>query len=122
MLNRNGNLIDLLFQMIAFLLISIGSTVGALYAGFDLFMEEHFFSPSALLIAIGIILLLVSIFGCVGAIKESVCLVKLVSKLLIMTKIFVFLFNLSYILVRFLSGFDINIGNISCYCRLCNEE
>lgn len=69
--------------MIAFLLISIGSTVGALYSGFDIFMEDHFFSPSALLIAIGIIILFVSVFGCIGAIKESVCLVKLVRNYII---------------------------------------
>lgn len=76
--------------MIGFLLISVGSTVGAIYGEFDIFMESHFFRPSALLVAIGVIIFFVSLFGCLGAVKESVFLVNIVSKLNLFLK---FCFN-----------------------------
>lgn len=66
--------------MIGFLLISIGTSIKAIYEDFDVFMENHYFSPAALLIAIGIIIFIVAFFGCFGAIRESTCMVNLVRK------------------------------------------
>lgn len=66
--------------MIGVLLISIGTTIRAIYTAFEVFMESHYFSPAALLIAIGIIIFFVALFGCVGAIRGSVCLINLVKQ------------------------------------------
>jgi len=47
-------------------------------------MEDHFFSPAALLVAIGIIIFFVSLIGCVGAVKGSTCLVNIYGLFLIL--------------------------------------
>lgn len=65
--------------MVGILLISFGSTIKSIYTDFELFMEDHYFSPATLVIAIGIIIMLIAAFGCVAAIKESTCLVNMVS-------------------------------------------
>ncbi|XP_060529656.1 CD63 antigen-like isoform X2 [Cylas formicarius] len=39
-------------------------------------MESQYYSPSILAIVIGFIILVIALFGCVGAIKESTCLVN----------------------------------------------
>ncbi|KAF5272066.1 hypothetical protein FQA39_LY01149 [Lamprigera yunnana] len=70
------------FQMVGFLLISIGTTISSIYADFELFMEAHHFKPAQLVVAIGIIIFFVSLFGCIGAVKESTCLVNLFGFLL----------------------------------------
>lgn len=64
--------------MVGILLISIGSTIKSIYHDFELFMEDHYFSPAALIIAVGAIILLIAVFGCMAAIKESVCMVNMV--------------------------------------------
>lgn len=43
-------------------------------------MESHYFSPAALLVAIGIIIFFVATFGCVGAMKGSTCIINIVRK------------------------------------------
>ncbi|RZC41560.1 CD63 antigen [Asbolus verrucosus] len=68
---------NFMFVMIGFLLISIGSTIKAIYGDFETFMEAHYFSPATLAVAIGVIIFFVALFGCVGAIKESTCLINL---------------------------------------------
>ncbi|XP_044269068.1 CD63 antigen [Tribolium madens] len=68
---------NFMFVMIGFLLISIGSTIKAIYGDFEQFMEVHYFSPSVLAIAIGVVIFFVALFGCVGAVKESTCLINL---------------------------------------------
>lgn len=65
--------------MVGFLLISIGSTINAIYYDFELFMETHHFKPAQLMIAVGVIIFFVAMFGCIGAIKESTMLVNVVS-------------------------------------------
>ncbi|XP_019881817.1 CD63 antigen-like [Aethina tumida] len=67
---------NFMFVMIGFLLISIGTTIEAIYRDFEVFMESHFFSPAALCVAIGVIIFFVALFGCLGALKESTCLVN----------------------------------------------
>jgi len=73
-----------MFVLIGFLLISIGTTITFLYNDFSFFMEDHFFSPAALLVAIGIIIFFVSLIGCVGAVKGSTCLVNIYGLFLIL--------------------------------------
>jgi len=73
---------NFMFSMIGFLLISVGTTIIAIYNDFEIFMEDHFFSPAALLIAIGVLIFLVSIFGCVGAARKSTCLINIFGLLL----------------------------------------
>lgn len=64
--------------MVGVLLISFGSIIKSIYHDFELFMEDHYFSPATLVIAIGIIVMLIAVFGCVAALKESTCLVNMV--------------------------------------------
>ncbi|KAK4876411.1 hypothetical protein RN001_012833 [Aquatica leii] len=68
---------NFMFVMVGFLLISIGTTISTIYSDFELFMEAHHFKPAQLIVAIGIIIFLVSMFGCIGAIRESTFLVNL---------------------------------------------
>lgn len=65
--------------MIGFLLMSIGATISAIYTDFGMFMEEHHFKASALLVTIGVVIFLVAFFGCVGAVRESTMLINIVS-------------------------------------------
>ena len=62
------------------MIISIGMTIKAIYSDFELFIDDHFMSPPTLMVAIGILLLFVSSFGCVGAIKESTMLINVVCR------------------------------------------
>ncbi|GJQ71401.1 hypothetical protein Trydic_g11128 [Trypoxylus dichotomus] len=75
---------NFMFVMIGFLLISIGTTITFIYNDFELFIADHYFSPSALLVAVGVIIFFVSLFGCVGAIKGSTCLVNIYGVFLIL--------------------------------------
>lgn len=67
-------------QLTAILLIMVGTTIQAIFGDFSLFIDTHFSSPPALLIAIGFILIAVATLGTYGAVKESVMLINLVSK------------------------------------------
>ncbi|KAJ8985275.1 hypothetical protein NQ317_007062 [Molorchus minor] len=73
---------NFMFVLVGFLLISIGTTIKAIYSDFEEFMVDHYYSASNLAIAIGIIIFFVAFFGCIGAIKESVCLVNMYALLL----------------------------------------
>ncbi|KAJ8917686.1 hypothetical protein NQ315_005133 [Exocentrus adspersus] len=74
---------NFMFVLVGFLLISIGTTIKAIYGDFEIFMEDHYYSASNLAIAIGVIIFFVALFGCVGAVKESVCLVNMYAFLLL---------------------------------------
>lgn len=63
------------------MIISIGMTIQTIYSDFEIFIDNHFMSPPALMVAIGILLLFVSSFGCIGAIRESTMLINVVSGL-----------------------------------------
>lgn len=58
----------------------VGSTIQAIFGDFRQFVDDHFLSPPALLIAIGFILIFVATLGAYGAIKESVMLINMVSR------------------------------------------
>jgi len=70
-------IISLMFMITAVLLILVGTTVQMIFGDFNDFIDNHFYSPPTLLIAVGGIMLAVSVFGCLGAIKKSVMLVNI---------------------------------------------
>ncbi|GBP26160.1 CD63 antigen [Eumeta japonica] len=59
------------------LIVSVATTVRAIYFEMSFFLESSFFSPATLIVVIGVIMFFVSAIGCVGAIKESTCLINL---------------------------------------------
>lgn len=73
------SIFPLFFQITAILLVMVGSTIQAIFGDFRQFVDDHFLSPPALLIAIGFILLFVATLGAYGAARESVMLINLVS-------------------------------------------
>lgn len=56
----------------------MGGTIQAIFGDFRQFVYDRYLSPPNLLISIGILLLIVAIFGAYGAIRESVMLINLV--------------------------------------------
>lgn len=66
---------NLLFVLTGIVLIIIGTTTNTVYN--ELVLGSHNFSPATLLVVIGFILFGVSIFGVIGALKESVCIINL---------------------------------------------
>lgn len=75
-------IISFMFGLTAFLLLAVGSTISTIFDDFDIFMDDHFFTPANLMIFISICLMLVAITGCIGAIKESTMLVNIFGALL----------------------------------------
>uniref|UniRef100_A0A1L8DJK5 Tetraspanin n=2 Tax=Nyssomyia neivai TaxID=330878 RepID=A0A1L8DJK5_9DIPT len=74
--------INFMFVLTSVLLITVGLTIKTIFTEFDTFVDDHFMSPPTLLVAIGFILLAVSIFGCVGAVKESTMMINIYGVLL----------------------------------------
>lgn len=68
-----------LLQMVALLLISIGTVIKAMYEDFEYFLESSYYSPSNLLIFCGFVIFFIAFFGCWGAMRESTLLVNIVS-------------------------------------------
>ncbi|CAH1101342.1 unnamed protein product [Psylliodes chrysocephalus] len=68
---------NFMFMLVGFLLISIGYTIKAIYTDFDAFLTNHTFKASDLAIGVGVVILIVALFGCVGAVRQSVFLVNL---------------------------------------------
>ncbi|KAH8266404.1 hypothetical protein KR026_001522 [Drosophila bipectinata] len=70
-------IVSFMFALTAVLLIMVGTTIQAIFGDFSLFIDGHFSSPPALLIAIGFILIAVATLGGYGAVKESVMVINL---------------------------------------------
>lgn len=70
-------IINIMFMITAILLMLVGTTIQAIFTDFSRFIDNYFYSTPALLIAVGCIMLLVSTFGCVGAMKESTMLINI---------------------------------------------
>lgn len=70
-------IVSFMFALTAILLIMVGTTIQTIFGDFSLFIDGHFSSPPALLIAIGFILIAVATLGAYGAVKESVMLINL---------------------------------------------
>lgn len=105
---------SLLFVITGILIIGLGTTIQAIYNHFDTFLEDRFFSPANLLIAIGCIIFVVAFFGCCGAARESTCMIMIFAVLLAI----VFLLELSaglagYVLKDGLKEYLVSRVNIS---------
>jgi CD63 antigen len=59
--------------------LSIGAVIQGYYKNYSYFLDDRFFSAPALLIAVGAIVLIISFFGCCGAVKENHCMIFAVS-------------------------------------------
>ncbi|KAF5307887.1 hypothetical protein FQR65_LT06454 [Abscondita terminalis] len=63
--------------IIGVLLILMGDSIVEIYNDLDIFIESHYFSPALFSISIGSIILLVSLFGCIGALMRSTMAVNI---------------------------------------------
>ncbi|XP_050345162.1 CD63 antigen-like [Nymphalis io] len=71
-----------IFVLTSALIISVGTTIYAIYYDVSFFLDTQLFSPATFIIVIGVIMLFVSLFGCIGALKESTCLVNIFAVIL----------------------------------------
>ncbi|XP_011306308.1 CD63 antigen [Fopius arisanus] len=67
--------VNSLFVLTGVMIISVGTTIYALYDDFKDFLDPTYFSPATLLIVVGALVFLIAFFGCCGAVKESTCMV-----------------------------------------------
>lgn len=74
--------INFMFLLTAILLVTVGTAIGTIFGDFENFIDSHFFSPAHLLVAIGFIMMFVSIFGCIGAVRESTAMINIYGVLL----------------------------------------
>lgn len=74
--------INFMFLLTAILIVTVGTAIGTIFGDFEYFIDSHFFSPAHLLVAIGFIMMVVSIFGCIGAVKESTAMINIYGVLL----------------------------------------
>lgn len=61
------------------MIISIGTTIYAVYEDFQHFLDQSYFSPASVLMVLGGLIFVIAFFGCYGAIKESTCMVLVVN-------------------------------------------
>ncbi|XP_047504583.1 CD63 antigen-like [Pieris napi] len=71
-----------IFVLTSALIISVGTTIYAIYHDVAFFLYDQMFSPATFIVVIGVIMLFVSLFGCIGALKESTCLVNIFAVIL----------------------------------------
>lgn len=64
-------LFNLLFAISGIVIFTVGILIQKVYFNYSQFIDEKFFSAPMLLIVVGIIVFVVSFFGCCGAIRES---------------------------------------------------
>lgn len=61
------------------MIVSVGTTIYAVYDDFSHFLDSSYFSPATLLIVVGGFIFVIAFLGCCGALKESTCMVLVVS-------------------------------------------
>lgn len=64
------------------MIISVGTTIYAVYEDFSHFLDPSYFSPATLLIVVGIFVFIIAFLGCCGALRESTCMVLVFAILL----------------------------------------
>lgn len=74
--------INALFLLTSLLLITVGRTIQSIYSDFSHFLDDHFMSVPALLVGVGAVMMVVALFGVVGAFKESTMLTNIYGLLL----------------------------------------
>ncbi|XP_071877332.1 CD63 antigen-like [Bombus fervidus] len=67
--------VNSLFVLTGIMIISIGTTIYAVYEDFSHFLDPSYFSPATLLIVVGIFVFIIAFLGCCGALRESTCMV-----------------------------------------------
>lgn len=75
-------LFNFVFLITGIILIAVGVGVAAVFNDYDSVLSARFFSVPSFLIVIGVFVILISIFGCWGALKENYTLVLIFSGLL----------------------------------------
>lgn len=73
---------NLIFMLTGIILIAVGVAVAAVYTEYEIFLVSKFFSIPTFLIVIGSFVIVISFFGCWGALKENYCLILTFSVLL----------------------------------------
>jgi CD63 antigen len=66
-------------QIAGIVLIIVGAVIQGFFENYSALLDDGFFSAPALLIAVGVIVFIVSFFGCCGAVKENHCMILTVS-------------------------------------------
>ncbi|ALC39012.1 Tsp29Fa [Drosophila busckii] len=66
---------NLIFLITGIILIAVGAGVGAVYTGYEIFLASKFMSIPTFLIVIGAFIVVITFFGCWGALKENYCLI-----------------------------------------------
>ncbi|XP_003704552.1 CD63 antigen-like [Megachile rotundata] len=67
--------VNSLFVLTGIMIISVGTTIYAVYEDFSHFLDPSYISPATLLIIVGSIVFVIAFLGCCGAIRESTCMV-----------------------------------------------
>lgn len=60
-------------------MIATGVAVESVYKNFTSFVDEQFYSPTLMFIAVGVITLAIATFGFIGTFRESALLINIVS-------------------------------------------
>ncbi|XP_003695409.1 CD9 antigen-like [Apis florea] len=71
--------VNSLFVLTGVMIISVGTTIYAVYEDFSHFLDPSYFSPATLLIVVGIFVFIIAFLGCCGALRESTCMVLVVN-------------------------------------------
>lgn len=77
-------LFNLIFAITGIVFISVGTVILVVYNEYDNFVDSWFFLAPILMIIVGVIVFLVSFFGCCGAVKENHCMIITFSVLLLL--------------------------------------
>ncbi|KAK4876485.1 hypothetical protein RN001_012907 [Aquatica leii] len=67
---------NLMFMVIGILMIYMGDMVVSIYDDFKIFIKPQYFSPAFFMVCIGAFVLLVSLYGCIGAILHSTMMIN----------------------------------------------
>ncbi|XP_015110265.1 CD63 antigen isoform X2 [Diachasma alloeum] len=77
-------LFNLIFAITGVVFITVGGVILSYYSGYRSFVDNWFFAAPVLMIVVGVIVFLISFFGCCGAVKENHCMIITFSVLLLL--------------------------------------
>ncbi|CAK9814642.1 CD63 antigen [Anthophora quadrimaculata] len=66
---------NLIFAITGIVFIAVGTVILVVYNGYNNFTDNWFFAAPILMIIVGVIVFIVSFFGCCGAVKENHCMI-----------------------------------------------
>jgi len=114
-----------LLQLTGVMIISVGTTIYAVYENFSHFLDPSYFSPATVLIVVGILVFIIAFMGCCGALRESTCMVLVVSEYLIFLLCFKYFLSdtcatfMYALLVCNLAVVCLDNGTCRCRCCVC---